>query len=238
MIKSAHLYYDLANLYGDNGNLKVLSDYLIQQHAEVKIDKLTVGDNFNLDQYDLIYLGSLTENNFAIVAEDFKKYAKELSKVIEARKHLVFTGNSIELLGKKMIVKGNSVAGLGIFDYEVLPLDKRYMGEAIFHDVNDQIFIGFQNQANILNEITQPWFTKIEKGLAGTPSHTTEGIHYLNFYGTYLIAPLLARNYFFTEQLVKELLGNPADYHQEPHTIDALAYASFLQELRKNGKEE
>lgn len=238
MIKIAHLYYDLANLYGDNGNLKVLSDYLLQQHSEVKIDKLTVGDNFNLGQYDLIYLGSMTENNFAIVAEDLRKHAKELSLVIEKRKHVIFTGNSIELLGKKMIVKGKQVEGLGVFDYEVLPLDKRYMGEAIFHDPSNQVFIGFQNQANILNELSQPWFTKIEKGLAGIPSHHAEGIHYLNFYGTYLIAPLLARNYFFTEQLVKELLGDPVDYHQEPHTIDALAYASFLQELRKTGKEE
>ena len=238
MIKIAHLYYDLANLYGDNGNLKVLSDYLLQQHAEVVIDKLTVGDLFNLDQYDLVYLGSMTENNFAIVAEDFIPKAKELSSFIEKRKHVIFTGNSIELLGKKMIVNGEQVQGMGIFDYEVLPLDKRYMGEAIFMDPQERIFIGFQNQAHILDEITQPWFTRIEKGLAGIPSRQAEGIHYLNFYGTYLIAPLLARNYFFTEQIVKELLGNPGDYHQEPHTIDALAYASFLQELRKTGKEE
>ena len=127
-------YYDLANLYGDNGNISVLRDYLREQGAEVVIEKPTVGDPMNFDEYDFIYIGSMTEGNFAIVAEDFAGKAEQLKRVVENGKRVLLTGNAGELLGQTIIVNGRETEGSGILGFTVSPLASRHMGEIILKD--------------------------------------------------------------------------------------------------------
>ena len=43
-IKIAHLYYDLMNLYGENGNIKALKKQLEEQNTSVKVLSLTIDD--------------------------------------------------------------------------------------------------------------------------------------------------------------------------------------------------
>ena len=43
-IKIAHLYYDLMNLYGENGNVRALDASIRKQGIDVKIDYLTIDD--------------------------------------------------------------------------------------------------------------------------------------------------------------------------------------------------
>ena len=42
MIKIAHLYYDLMNLYGDNGNIKTLKEALESQGIKAEIKQLSI----------------------------------------------------------------------------------------------------------------------------------------------------------------------------------------------------
>ena len=42
-----HLYYDLMNLYGDNGNIKVLKYNLEKQGINVTIKKLSLDDKID-----------------------------------------------------------------------------------------------------------------------------------------------------------------------------------------------
>ena len=53
-IHIAYLYYDLFNLYGENGNIKVLKKELENQGLKVAIHFLTIGYELNFNDYDLV----------------------------------------------------------------------------------------------------------------------------------------------------------------------------------------
>ena len=62
-IKLLHLYYDIMNLYGEYGNIKILEEHLKDQGYTVMVDKKTLGEEKNLEEYDFIYMGCGTERN-------------------------------------------------------------------------------------------------------------------------------------------------------------------------------
>ena len=44
-IKIAHLYYDLMNLYGEQGNILALKEAFNKQNIDTEIDTLTIKDD-------------------------------------------------------------------------------------------------------------------------------------------------------------------------------------------------
>ena len=78
MIKILHLYYDLLNLSGEQGNILALKKAFNNQNVEVKLYCLSVDDKIKFSDYDLIYMGNGSNSNFSIALEDIKKYKKEL----------------------------------------------------------------------------------------------------------------------------------------------------------------
>ena len=74
MIRIAHLYYDLMNLYGESGNIKALKNWFDSQNIKIKIDAFTLNNKIDFKKYDLVYIGSGTESNQKIVLEDILKY--------------------------------------------------------------------------------------------------------------------------------------------------------------------
>ena len=56
MIKILHLYYDLLNQYGEQGNILALKDSFRNQNVEVSIDLLSCGDKIDFKKYDLPHL--------------------------------------------------------------------------------------------------------------------------------------------------------------------------------------
>ena len=54
-IRIAHLYYDIMNLYGEIGNIKVLRYHLEEQGIKVIIDNLSINDEIDFNKYDLLY---------------------------------------------------------------------------------------------------------------------------------------------------------------------------------------
>jgi len=59
----AYLYYDLLNLYGESGNLKMLKNHLENQKIDVIIKFLTIDDKLEFDKYDLVLMSAGTEKN-------------------------------------------------------------------------------------------------------------------------------------------------------------------------------
>ena len=54
-INILHLYYDLLNLYGENGNIKALKKHLEEQNVKVNIEFLTLNDKIDFKRYDFVY---------------------------------------------------------------------------------------------------------------------------------------------------------------------------------------
>ena len=54
-IKLLHLYYDILNIYGENGNMRALVKALEYQGLKVNVDFKTIDDEINFNDYDFIY---------------------------------------------------------------------------------------------------------------------------------------------------------------------------------------
>lgn len=215
----AHLYYDLMNLYGEVGNIKALKYALESEKVKVEIDKLTVLDDIDFSKYDIIYIGSGTENNQLLVLKDIKKYKDEIKKYIESNKFIIATGNSIELFGKN--ISNNSA--LNIFNYTSKQIDKRIVSDVIIKmkNVKDNV-IGFQNRGSIIEGNDNPLFI----------DDANLGVNYKNFYGTYILGPILARNPELNKYLVSKILkmkNNKFKVKNIDLKLEKKAYKSYLE---------
>lgn len=201
-INIMHLYYDLLNLYGESGNIKVLKKYFENQGIKTNIHFVTINDDINLENIDIIYIGNGTENNQLLALSHLKKYKKIIKDYIENNGIIISTGNSYEMFGKKI----DKTLALNIFDYSTYNDNFRIVDEVLLESsfLKEKI-IGFQNQEKIV-KINNNHLFKVIKGTGDYPKSNFEGYKYKNFYGTHLIGPLLVRNPNLLEYICNNLI--------------------------------
>lgn len=229
----AHLYYDLLNLYGENGNVKLLKKQLEDQGIKVTVKFLTIDDELNFNDYDLVYIGMGTEEHQALALKHLRKYKDQIKEMIEEGKFFIVTGNAIELFGKQIITKEDKkLRGLNIFHYEAKQEDFRIVDEALFQcEFTKKYILGFQNQRSVLLGNEYPLF-RVISGTGSYPNASSEGIHYKNFYGTYLVGPVLVRNPEFTRYLLRKMISTKNNRFQMKKfnfIVENNAYNDFLE---------
>lgn len=228
-IKIAHLYYDLMNLYGENGNILALEKGFEQQDMYTETTNLTINDKIDFNKYDIYYIGSGSETNQLLVINDIIKYKDKINNAIENGKHFLFTGNSYELLGKYIEkVNGDKIETLGIFDFYTKEIDKRIIGEQIMEcPFFKEPIIAFQNRQCVLNNNDNHLF-EIISGHANNYKSHNEGIHYKNLYATYNLGPLLIRNPLLKDHIIKNILEKKDILYKSIPTIDEKAYNEYV----------
>ena len=230
-INIAYLYYDLMNLYGERGNINALSHALETQNIETNIDKLSICDDIDFDKYDVFIMGSGTDNNQKIVLDHIAKYKDKIKDMIEKGKYFLCTGNSLELFGKTIKYDNETYEGLNIFEFDTVKLDKRLVSESLFKSSYvDNYILGFQNQSGEIKNFDFNLFDVLE-GVGSFSESTKEGIHYKNFFGTYLIGPILVRNPYFLKKLVMEIISqkdNEYNFSEFDLDLNINAYETFI----------
>ena len=227
-IKIAHLYYDLMNLYGENGNIRCLEKYLKMQNINVKISYLSKDDIINFNDYDIFYIGSGNNNNFMITLEDLKKYKNDLKNVID-KKFFIVTGNALNLFGKYYSLKNETIKCLDVLNYSSKETKKRFVGEQLYKSnlIIDEI-IGFENRSSKLTDIDEHNLFESIKGFGNDKNNKYEGIKHNNFYGTYLLGPILVRNPHFTNYLVREICKKfEIDFRVHKDEFEVKAYENY-----------
>ena len=66
----AHLYGDLMNTYGDNGNILMLKYVAEKMKARVQVDIVSLTDPFDPNFYDIAFFGGGQDFEQAILARD------------------------------------------------------------------------------------------------------------------------------------------------------------------------
>lgn len=205
-IHIAYLYYDFLNLYGENGNIKILKKQLENQGLTVYVHFLTLDDKLKFKDYDLVYIGAGTEDNQKIALNHLLVYKDDIKAYIENNKFVLATGNALELFGKYIKTSTKEYECLNIFDYYTKEEEFRMIDECIFTcDFLKQPLIGFQNQYTVTRDIKNYLFD-VKRGIGSYPKSGKEGFQYKNFYGTYLIGPIMIRNPEFLEYFIKKLV--------------------------------
>ena len=228
-IHIAHLYYDLMNLYGENGNIMALVKGFDEQDMYVTVDKLSINNKIDFNKYDIYYMGSGSLENQLIVIDDIIKYKDEIKTAIENGKHFIFTGNSYELLGNYIETTDNKkIETLGLFDFYSKMLDERIIGEEILEcNLFKEPIIAFQNRQCVLNNNDNHLF-QIVNGHADNYKSHYEGLHYKKLYATYNLGPLLIRNPLLKDYIVKDILDEKEILYKKVSTVDEKAYNEYV----------
>lgn len=224
IIKIAHLYYDIMNLYGESGNILALTESLKRQGARYTVTNVTKGDKIDFSKFDIFYIGCGTENNLMMVLKDILRYKTEIKKII-TKKVFIATGNSYELFGKKI----NNVEALDCFNFESKTVRDRIVKEQVYKTyILDKPVIGFQNRGSINNNKENHLFEVID-GNADNNKSKFEGVHIDNFYGTYTLGPLLIRNPHLLDKIIKDFFySNKYPYKEIKDTPEYKAYDEYL----------
>jgi hypothetical protein len=234
IIKIAHLYYDLMNLYGENGNLRVLVKHLENQNIKVTTHYLTIDDEIDFKKYDIFYIGSGCFLNFKLVLNDIKKYRNDIKNAINKNKFFIVTGNSLDLFGKYYTdLNGDEHKCLDVLDYDSNEIDFRIVGEQTFKFQSlEDVIIGFQNRNCVLKNVNETHLFEVINGTGYLPKSNYEGIKKNNFYGTYLLGPLLARNPHFTEYIVKNIVESlNLTYKKYNDVFETKAYQEYIKNV-------
>ena len=244
-MKILHLYHDLMNLYGDWANPEILLRELSQRGYSAKIEKKTIGDSIDFEQYAFIYIGSGTECSREAAMQDLRVHSEKLLSAIERGMIVLATGNSHELFGKKITdVKDNSFETLGLLNFETVQKNTRITGDCIAETaLFKEKLIGFINRAGgeQKGEVNRPF--KIVPTQGATYRDGFEGIEYKNLLGTYLTGPILLRNpsllKYIADKIVNQVgaAGDLVVSKQERDpifTYTTAAYESAIAELTQN----
>lgn len=232
-IKIAHLYYDLMNLYGEHGNILALTKHLEAHHVKTIVHYLSIEDSIDFDKYDFFYIGSGSTPSYELVRKNILKYEKEIKKAIMQKKFFLITGNAIDLFGRSYnTLDEKEKKTLDILNYETFEAEERIVGEQTYRFSKfDEEIIGFQNRNTVLRYVKEKHLFEVKSGTGYVPKSIVEGIKKNNFYGTYLLGPILIRNPYFTEYLVEQIIKQKnIAYEEYKDKYEIKAY----EEYRKN----
>ena len=238
MINVLHLYYDLLNLYGENANLRAIVHNLELNNIKVKVDLKTINDQIDFEKYDIVYIGQGSEENLLLALNDILKRRNDLINYIDNDKYMFLTGNAMCLFGSKINDNKSEIDALNIFDYKSNYLTKstfknassdRIVGEVICTtNLIKHKVIGFQNRCDIISDIDTPIFkTDIKYSNDGT--NNNEGFNYKNVYATHTIGPLLIRNPYLTDYILKSICKTKKLDYKIEKTTSKEAYKKYLE---------
>ena len=239
MINVLHLYYDLLNLYGENANTRCIKRALELNKIKENVDLKSIGDKIDFKKYDLIFIGSGSEEDLLLALEDIKTRKEELKKYIEDDKYLILTGNAMDLFGE-YIETDKKTDALGIFKYQT-----KFINESIFENASTdrivgeikaktklikQEIIGFQNRCDLNLNIKTPLF-KIDKKFSNDLENENEGFTYKNVYATHIIGPLLIRNPYLTDYILSNLCKDKKLKYEVSDQLSIDAYNKYINNL-------
>ena len=208
MIKIEALYMEACNLYGDGFNVTYLEKSLGDQ-AEFIYTSFNETPRFVTEDVDMIYMGAMPEKEQEYVIDRLRPYTDRLRELISGGRVMLFTGNAFEVFGSYIEKHdGSRIECLGIFDgYAKRRMMQRhnsmFLGNLTDETGSDIRIIGFKSQfTHSYTENEKGCFHKI-RGYGLNPDAEWEGIRINNFFGTYLLGPILIMNPYFAKYLLR-----------------------------------
>ena len=209
-LRIAHLYGNLMNTYGDNGNILMLKYVAEKLGAHVTVDIVSLKDRFDPDTYDIAFFGGGQDYEQTIVSEDLPDKKEDLERFIDEDGVVLAICGGFQLLGQYYIeASGKRIEGLGIMGHYTLNQENnRYIGDIKIHNEEfNETYYGFENHQGrtFLAEDEKP-LGKVIYGNGNNKEDGGEGVHYKNVFGSYFHGPILSRNANLAYRLVTTAL--------------------------------
>ncbi len=200
------LYPEFCDINSDMGNVRYLKKCLPEaEFIETSINDVPafIGE----EEISLVYMGTLSEHSQEIVIQKLKPYKEKIEEAIEKNQLFLFTGNSVEVLGKYIEDEERKIEALGIFDvYAKRDMLHRH-NSYFLGKYEDIAILGYKSQFTMLyGDNSNGYFATVDLGIGINEKSKLEGIRKNNFLATYIIGPILILNPLFTKKLLS-LMG-------------------------------
>ncbi len=208
-----HLYPDILNLYGDQGNIICMKKRLERRGIKANITELSIGENANFSDFDLFFIGGGQDFEQEILLADLEngKSAEIKSAVADEKVFLAICGG-YQMLGNYYLTHdGKQCDFIGALDLHTVGEKDRLIGNMMFELTEENgggMVVGFENHSGrtYLDGDVMPLGTII-RGHGNNGHDDSEGARFKNTFGSYSHGPILPKNPNFADFLLKTALN-------------------------------
>ncbi len=206
-LKIVHLYPDLLNLYGDNGNISALTYRLSKRGISTNVFECHRLSQPDLKDADIVFIGGGSDRELMCVNDYLSPYSKELKAYIEDGGTLLAVCGGYQLLGSYFENDGKKIKALELLDIFSTERKERFTGNIVCtSDLISTSIVGFENHCAIMNIGSLSPLAKVVKGYGNDGVSGFEGVAYKNVIATFLHGPLLPKNPILTDFILSKAL--------------------------------
>ena len=255
--KICHLYADLMNTYGDDGNVITLVNRLKQRGIDVEVDQVSIGNKIDTKIYNLFFFGGGQDQQQINVSKDLAKVnGEKLKEAVKKGSAVLSICGGYQLLGHYYLpIDGKKLPGVGLLNVQTVGSKQRMIGNIVVN-LNDQLFENIKNVYSSLdgyeikqtlvgfeNHSGQTFLSGIKplgnviSGFGNNGDDKGEGAFEQKVFGCYLHGSLLPKNPHFADYLI--YLGLKKDYNDvklEPldDTLEWQAHHTAIKRAKEN----
>ena len=206
-LRICHLYGNLMNTYGDNGNLLMLQYRAKKLGYEVETTLISLEEDFNAEDFDIVMFGGGQDFEQTVVAKDLQNKKEDLIQYIEDNGVVVAICGGFQLLGRYYVnASGERLNGISAIDVCTNgQFPSRLIGDIeIFNKEFGETYLGYENHIGrtYLGKNMKP-LGKVVKGFGNNEEDHVEGCHYKNVFCSYFHGPILVRNQHLADRIIE-----------------------------------
>ena len=206
-LRICHLYGNLMNTYGDNGNLLMLQHRAKKLGYEVETTLISLEEDFNSDDFDIVMFGGGQDYEQTVVAKDLQNKKDALIQYIEDGGVVVAICGGFQLLGRYYVnASGERLNGISAIDVCTNgQFPNRLIGDVeIVNEEFGETYLGYENHIGrtYLGKNMKP-LGKVVKGYGNNEEDHVEGCHYKNVFCSYFHGPILVRNQNLADRIIE-----------------------------------
>ena len=235
----AHMFPDLLNLYGDGGNVRILSERLAWRGIPVQVKRVEYGESVDLGDVDLVFLGGGPDREQKLASAELMRMKDELAAYVEEDGPVLAICGGYQILGKTWLLGDEEVPGLDIVGIETrrpgTSADRLIDNIVLSSPLATHPVVGYENHAGrtYLAEGVKPFGAVVSSvGHGNNDADKADGALYRKVLGTYLHGPLLSKN----PEIADWLLAAACERHagRTGESVPALAQLDDAEELAAN----
>ncbi len=232
------LYPDQMNIYADRGNLTLLRKRCEWRGIGFELTRCGLEDRFDPGAHDLIYMGGGQDRDQKAVAADLVREKRDqMFAAHEDGVVILAVCGGYQLLGRSYQLESEQIEGLGLAGLEtVRDPGPRLIGPVsitVDLDGSERIIAGFENHGGRtwLDPDCEP-LGRVRSGYGNNGKDGLEGVRDGNLFGTYLHGPLLPKNVWLADHLIRLALehggGSPVELEPLDDRLESAAHESAL----------
>ncbi len=229
------LYPELMNIYADRGNLLMLERRCAWRGVGFELGGASFDRQLDPDAHDLYYIGGGQDRDQELCAEDLSRRKREhLREAVDRGAVVLAVCGGYQLLGHSYQLDERMLPGAGLLDLTTVRVDgPRLIGnvaiEVELEPGQRRLLAGFENHGGRTH--LGPGATplgRVLKGHGNNGDDGYEGARAGSVVGTYLHGPLLPKNAWFADWLIRTALGIQAPLEPLDDELEELAHADAL----------